>query len=780
MERVTHFLKTIRPEGPWLIWVKFPDGPCFTRTFHPGQEEALNKLIDSNINSNNLYFLLNHQTGDFNDTKNPEKNQMKFMDFVHVDIDPDHRKDFNEERAAILGNLTSYKPAPSFIIDSGGGYQAYWRLEPHAQVINDSSHSNVTELEAHNRYLERYFNADHCHNLNRLMRLPYTKNFPDARKRSRGRVTTDTALVEMNTNRYPLSNFIQAEIVSENITVGNADIIDFGNLQSVDVDLLKDISDKVKEIIKDGHSAYGKDSRSEAVFYVVVELLRAKYSDDVIAALLLDRTYKISEHIYNTSRDPESCVKRTLHNAKVRMQNKSIAEMNERYCIVLDGGKVFVLEESYNPELGRMEVERYRPTEFHTFHSHRMYQMPSADGQTPGKKVSLTKYWMTHVDKRYFGRVVFMPNKMVPGAYNLWRGFAFEPSPKGSWEKFKQHIFSVLCQGEVKNFEYLMNWMARTVQQPGSPGEVSVVFRGKKGSGKTFFASFFGKLFGAHYKELTQQKHVTGNFNSQLRSCVLLLAEEAFFAGDKQSESALKPLITGKILNVEYKGVDLKETKNSLHLIMASNEDWVVPASDDERRFFVLDVSPALIGNQVHFDAIEEELLNGGYEAMLYELQTRDISSFNVRDVPKTKALSDQKLLSLGAEYKWWMEKLNDGQITPTHMEWEEPVESKSVIDDYNNICRRIGTRYQKASLDAFFKKVLPTECPPDRVVQKKYIDSHITGTASIEKVLYYKFPRLKDCRSKFSEAINTDIAWSTADDVPVIKEAERILSSAF
>ena len=45
--------------------------------------------------------------------------------------------------------------------------------------------------------------------------------------------------------------------------------------------------------------------------------------------------------------------------------------------------------------------------------------------------------------------------------------------------------------------------------------------------------------------------------------------------------------------------------------------------------------------------AIIKQLENGGYQGMLHELLHRDISNFNVRRVPQTEGLQDQKKLSL-------------------------------------------------------------------------------------------------------------------------------------
>jgi hypothetical protein len=67
------------------------------------------------------------------------------------------------------------------------------------------------------------------------------------------------------------------------------------------------------------------------------------------------------------------------------------------------------------------------------------------------------------------------------------------------------------------------------------------------------------------------------------------------------------------------------------------------PALPAARRFFVLDVGDAHKQDHRYFAAIDKEMNNGGREALLYLLLNRDIAGFEVRDVPQTAALADQK-----------------------------------------------------------------------------------------------------------------------------------------
>ena len=105
---------------------------------------------------------------------------------------------------------------------------------------------------------------------------------------------------------------------------------------------------------------------------------------------------------------------------------------------------------------------------------------------------------------------------------------------------------------------------------------------------------------------------MTGQFNAHMASCLLLQADEAIWAGDKAVEGRLKGLITAPMQQIEAKGIDPIRLDNFVRLIMTSNEDWVVPAGKDERRFAVLDVDPRCAQNHEYFAEMDEEMAAGG------------------------------------------------------------------------------------------------------------------------------------------------------------------------
>ena len=228
---------------------------------------------------------------------------------------------------------------------------------------------------------------------------------------------------------------------------------------------------------------------------------------------------------------------------------------------------------------------------------------------------------------------------------NLWTGFTCVPV-ENDCGLYLEHLHENICSGDREHSNYLLNWMAYAVQQPGKAGEVAVVLRGKEGVGKGALVKWFGKLFGSHYRHIVHAKHLTGHFNSHLQQCSVLYADKSFFAGNRSHESVLKALITEETLMIEPKGVDPFFARNCIHLLMSSNNDWVVPAGADARRYFVLNASDARMQQSDYFAAITEQMETGGLQGLLHLLVSRDLSGFNVRQVPQTDALAEQKAYS--------------------------------------------------------------------------------------------------------------------------------------
>ncbi|QIG75354.1 DNA primase domain-containing protein [Rhizobium phage RHph_Y52] len=135
-----------------------------------------------NAKGRNVYWTVNLVPPGFSKNK-PKKSDIVGIRCAHVDIDPPKDNPAWDKQAAFADLIA--RGAPSVIIDSGNGWQALWWL---------NEQTDVTTIEQINRGIADRFDADHCWNVDRLLRLPGTTNHPDAKKRALGRVPTMSGL----------------------------------------------------------------------------------------------------------------------------------------------------------------------------------------------------------------------------------------------------------------------------------------------------------------------------------------------------------------------------------------------------------------------------------------------------------------------------------------------------------------------------------------------------------------------------------------------------------
>jgi len=654
------FLTKVYPNGPWVLTAIRTDRKAIeTKTFYPVQEQELLSWLKSYNGDRNLYWSVNPPTRDL--SKKAEREDIKEVAYLHVDIDPRAGEDLEAERvrcADLFGpKLPTGVPEPTAIIFSGGGYQGFWKLETPIPVNGELALAE--DAKRWNQQLEILFGGDNCHNIDRIMRLPGTINVPDAKKIKKGRKPELAKLVSWAPEAiYPLTKFTQAQAVQspdlKGFTSPERTVKISGNVERLaDINELDqwNVPDRVKVICVQGRHPdepkEGDNSRSMWVFDCVCQLLRCNVPNEVVFSILTDPDYGISESILEKGNNAERYALRQIERATEEIVDPWLRKLNEEYAVVKNvGGKCRVIEEVMDPVLNRSRLTRISFEDFRNSYMNKTVQAGTKkDGKTP-HMVPVGKWWLEHPDRREFKTIVFAPNMEVPNSYNLWKGYGCEARP-GDCSLFLDHIKRNVCSNDETTYRYLLGWLARAVQQPASQGEVAIVLRGGRGVGKSFFAKHFGALFGRHYLPISNPSHLVGNFNSHLRDVVVLFADEAFYAGDKKHGSILKTLITEETIAIEAKGVDVETSPNFVHLIMASNEDHVVPAAIDERRYLVLNVSAEQQQQKPYFRAIKEQLDAGGYEALLHLLLTYDLTDYEVRDVPRTTALDDQKNASL-------------------------------------------------------------------------------------------------------------------------------------
>ncbi len=350
-----------------------------------------------------------------------------------------------------------------------------------------------------------------------------------------------------------------------------------------------------------------------------------------------------------------------------------IDRMNKSHAVIPIGGKTCVVTFGELPDFPGREtivmtqtIDDFKALQNKYRHSYR-------DEKGELKHVPMGNHWINSPKRRQFdGGMAFMPQHEgnVGNRLNLWNGFGVKPiKPDGrsgaaGCNKFLEFMLNVICNGNEEHFDYLLKREA-TIFQKRIRSEIALGLRTEEeGCGKGFYEKTMGHLLGHHAMQITNPKHIVGNFNPHLETLLRLTADEALFVGIHEHRNALFGLITEAKLTIEPKGYGVYTADNFLNISITSNAPHFLPVSGTARRFLIPTVSTIHMQDFAYFDAIQAQLDDGGYEALLYHLLHEvDLTGFNVRLVPQTEGLREQRNQSLAPLEAWWCELLETGTL---------------------------------------------------------------------------------------------------------------------
>ena len=444
---------------------------------------------------------------------------------------------------------------------------------------------------------------------------------------------------------------------------------------------------------------------------------------------------------------PEAVFEAVLEPEKIH----PFAKLNESFAFVFAGGTGNILWETTGPD---------GAYQFHLMNRQSFFDMHAANKMQIGDKTKSTaQLWLEWPQRRSFDGVVFEPEIEVSKRwFNMWRGFAIKPadSPEHLMvERWKEHLFENICNRDKYLADWLTCWFAHLVQKPYEKPLVAIVFRGGKGVGKNALVERVSKLLGGHAMTTSRRRYLVSNFTAHLQYSLLFILDEAFWSGDKECEGVVKDLVTGSKHIIEPKGKESYTVRNLTRVVVIGNEEWLVPASEDERRWAVFEVGDGRKQDRKYFEEMRLGLdEQGGAAYLLRYLMDYKITQ-DINLAPNTVGLTSQKISSLEPVPQWWYDTLSAGMIAGGDWggEWPDTIPTNRLRDALR---RWVGNRNIKGRLpnDVNFGKILHQMAPG---FEKKKLGSRLAeGDTSYA---YFKSP-LEGLRREFDKYIGGCIPW--------------------
>jgi Family of unknown function (DUF5906) len=245
-----------------------------------------------------------------------------------------------------------------------------------------------------------------------------------------------------------------------------------------------------------------------------------------------------------------------------------------------------------------------------------------------------------------------------------------------------------------------------------------------------------------------------------LSKLLLMFCDEAFWGGSRDSVGTLNALVTESSLMLEHKGVDPIRIRSYLRLMVAGNNDWIIPATMRERRWAIWHMGEVHQQDIPYFRAIDEEMRNGGAEALLQHLIDFDLASVDLRKIPQTDALLAQQIEGLSPLEGWWMTVLCRGVLPTAGVKGKGVTEMHKLHEHYIAHARlhQHSRREIETKLGFFLHGLFQRG---DKSLLQEY-RPRAAGfdRSSPLRPRCLRFPTLRTCRELFAERMGQQIDW--------------------
>ena len=314
--------------------------------------------------------------------------------------------------------------------------------------------------------------------------------------------------------------------------------------------------------------------------------------------------------------------------------------------------------------------------------------------------------WLEDPERLDYERCEFEPygreENSHPLVFNLFRGWENEEAEDtGDFEKwFIEDYLKIFCKGKEDVVEYILNYIAHIVQYPERNPKVAIVLKGYEGTGKDSLIDFIQFLIGQRYiYRVKGMSEVFGDWNDHLADKLILSMNEVSGKDGVNFEEDLKEQITKDTLNVREKFVSSYNVGMYWRMFVLSNNDSPIQYSPTDRRFLMIEIADALMGNNEFWKSYHSNIRDKQKMSEAYTyFMNRDIECWNIKNIPITETMKNMGTRKIKPPYIYLYRELS--KLSEAELEQSWSVRS-SVL---NTACENIG-RYVLGFTGGYKKK---------------------------------------------------------------------------
>lgn len=280
-----------------------------------------------------------------------------------------------------------------------------------------------------------------------------------------------------------------------------------------------------------------------------------------------------------------------------------------------------------------------------TAYEHECYYKTDEKGKS--KKMVYIHEWLSDSTMLCYDSVQCVPPPLIcpSNIYNLWIPSPFENQPMNPYtdpdynadavQAFCSHV-EILANHNQETYNYIMDWVAQSIQRPAEKMGVALNFVGDQGIGKSTFTEILTELYGGVNKRLETtdpERDVWGAFNNMMIDAYLVILSETDQRNAIGHDGKIKAVITDPTINISQKGKGTFPMNSYHRIIQNTNTEDPTKTSKGDRRNVIIRCSDEKKGDKEYFRNLNELLhSHNALRSIYWTFKYQDISTFNRGD----------------------------------------------------------------------------------------------------------------------------------------------------
>ncbi|KAA6391784.1 MAG: hypothetical protein EZS28_012690 [Streblomastix strix] len=260
-----------------------------------------------------------------------------------------------------------------------------------------------------------------------------------------------------------------------------------------------------------------------------------------------------------------------------------------------------------------------------------------------------------HIFKKYASKFVKKGCKFInedPKILTVFQGYKYKrlENDETNYDCLQMYfdlIKETIAAGDERVYEYILNWIAWLIQNPGKKSRAAIVLQGRQGIGKNRFTDVIAEITSRYCcSNITNIDEFTGRFNSVVENKMFAVLNEMMKYNDSKKGVAtvMKSIILDLTIKINEENQPGRTVENVVNIIYVTNADMLVQLDTDDRRYLVCTCKTVhQVGEEHKEDSEYFNVLNQNYIQVFYEnlmtfLLEKDISQFNPTLILMTEA----------------------------------------------------------------------------------------------------------------------------------------------